>query len=230
MMLSTVSDVTDCMLLTFSDHLIKYGMWPAAILLLCLCVLIIFRRKIEPIFDKIGPAIDRVKKAGPIELTSAPSSQRPIDVRTESPRKIFHPLDSPLLNERGEAIRKEIENLFPNDMTARVNTLITHLAATQLVLAFESINKLIWGSQLELLLYVNSQFNGAAIDELKVFYERAAAAHPTGLKDYPFDSYLGFLINSGLLIRTNGRVYITPFAKEFLAHLARSGATHPRPL
>jgi hypothetical protein len=218
------------MLLTFSDQLIKYGMWPSAILLLCLCVLIIFRRRIEPIFDKIGPAIDRVKKAGPIELTSAPSSQQPIDVRTESPRKIFHPLDSPLLNDREEAIRKEVEKLFPNDMTARVNTLITHLAATQLVLAFESINKLIWGSQLELLLHVNSQVNGALVDELKGFYEKAAATHPTGLKEYPFDSYLGFLINSGLLIRANGRVSITPFAKEFLAHLARTGATHLRPL
>ena len=128
------------------------------------------------------------------------------------------------------AIRKEIETLFPNDMTGRVNSLITHLAAIQLVLAFESINRLIWGSQLELLLHVNSSFNGAAVDELKVFYEKAAAAHQAGLKEYPFEDYLGFLINSGLLIRANGRVYITPFAKEFLAHLARTGATYVRPL
>jgi hypothetical protein len=97
-------------------------------------------------------------------------------------------------------------------------------------LAFESINKHIWGSQLELLLRVNSQVNGALVDELKGSYEKAAATHPTGLKEYPFDSYLEFLINSGLLIRANGRVYITSFAKEFLAHLARTGATHLRPL
>ena len=126
--------------------------------------------------------------------------------------------------------RKEIEKLFPSDMTGRINTLVTHLAATQLVLAFESINKLIWGTQLDLLLHVNSSFNGVAVDELNVFYEKAATAHQTGLKDYPFEKYLGFLINSGLLIRTNDRVYITPFAKEFLAHLARSGATYLRPL
>lgn len=218
------------MLLTLSDQLVKYGMWPASILVLGLFIVIMFRGKIGPIFEKIGPAIDRVKKAGPIELTSAPSSQQPIDVRTESPRKIFHPLDSRVLNDREEAIRKEVENLFPNDLTARMNTLITHLAATQLVLGFESINKLIWGSQLELLLHVNSQFSGASVDELKGFYEKAAATHPTGLKDYSFDSYLGFLTNSGLLIKADGRAYITPFAKEFLAHLARSGATHPRPL
>jgi hypothetical protein len=80
------------MLLTLSDQLIKYGMWPASILVLCLVVLIAFRKKIGPIFDKIGPAIDRVRKAGPIELTSAPPSQQPIDVRAESPPKIFHPL------------------------------------------------------------------------------------------------------------------------------------------
>jgi hypothetical protein len=218
------------MLLTFSDQLIKYGMWPAAILVFCLVVLILFRKKIGPIFDKIGPAIDRIRKAGPIELTSSLPSQQPVDVRAESPPKVFRPLDSPLLSDREDAIRREIEKLFPSDMTGRVNTLVTHLAATQLALAFESINKLIWGSQLELLLHVNSLFNGAAVDELRVFYEKAAATHPTGLKEYPFESYLGFLINSGLLRRTNGRVYVTPFAKEFLAHLARTGATHLRPL
>src|SRR5437868_9243111 len=167
------------MLLTFSDQLIKYGMWPVSILILCLVVMIVFRKRIGPIFDKIGPAIDRVRKAGPIELTSAPPGQQPIDVRTESPAKVFHALASPLLDDRKEAIRKEIEKLFPSDMTGRINTLVTHLAATQLALAFESINKLIWGSQLELLLHVNSLSNGAAVDELRVFYEKAATAHPT---------------------------------------------------
>jgi hypothetical protein len=217
------------MLLTFSDQLIKYGMWPVSVLIFCLIVVIVFRKRIAPIFDKIGPAIDRLKKAGPIELTSTPPSQQAIDVRAKS-EKIFHPLDNPLLKERETAIRRDIETLFPSNVTDRVDSLITHLAATQLVLAFESINKLIWGSQLELLLHVNSSFNGVVVDDLKIFYEKAAAAHSAGLKDYPFDNYLGFLVNSGLLIRTNGRVYITPFAKEFLAHLARTGATYGRPL
>ena len=126
------------MLLTFPDQLIKYGMWPAAILVFCLVVLILFRKRIGPIFDKIGPAIDRVRKAGPIELTSAPPSQQPIDVRAESPRKVFHPLDSPLLNDREEAIRKEIEKLFPSDMTGRINTLVTLLAAKAAVLRREN--------------------------------------------------------------------------------------------
>src|SRR5438034_8713295 len=143
------------MLLTFSDQLIKYGMWPVSVLIFCLIVVIVFRKRIGPILDKIGPAIDRVKRAGPLELTPAPPSQQPIDVRAESPPKIFHALENPLLEDRKVAIRKEIETLFPNDMTGRVNSLITHLAAIQLVLAFESINRLIWGSQLELLLHVN---------------------------------------------------------------------------
>jgi hypothetical protein len=97
-------------------------------------------------------------------------------------------------------------------------------------LAFERINRLIWGSQLELLLHVNSSPTGAAVEELKPFYDKAAAAHQDGLKEYSFESYVGFLINSGLLLRTDGRVLITPFAKEFLSHLARTGATYPRPL
>ena len=192
--------------------------------------MIAFRRRIGPIFDKVGPAIDRVKKAGPLELTSAPHNQQPVDVRRESPPKVFHPLESPVLKEREEAIRKDVEKLFPNDMAGRVDSLITHLAATQLALAFEAINKAIWGSQLELLLYVNTSLAGAAVDDLKTFITRLLLHMKMPLKDYPFENYIGFVINSGLLTRTDGRVYITSFAKEFLPHLARVGATYPRPL
>src|SRR2546430_17663216 len=78
------------MLLTFSDQLIKYGMWPVSVLIFCLIVVILFRERIGPIFDKIGPAIDRLKKAGPVELTSAPPNQQPINVPTKS-EKIFIP-------------------------------------------------------------------------------------------------------------------------------------------
>jgi class 3 adenylate cyclase len=60
--------------------------------------------------------------------------------------------------------------------------------------------------------------------------DKAAAAHQGGLKEFSFESYVGFLINSGLLLLTNGSLLITPFAKEFLSHLARTGARYPRPL
>ena len=53
------------MLLTFPAELIKYGAWPLAALIFCLIAMIAFRRRIGPIFDKVGPAIDRVKKAAP---------------------------------------------------------------------------------------------------------------------------------------------------------------------
>jgi hypothetical protein len=218
------------MLLTFVTELAKYGAWPLATLVFFLILAFGFRKRVGLIIDKIGPAIDRVKKAGPVELTAAPQNQQAVKVSDEAPPKIFHPLESPVLKNREDAIRRDVEKLFPDDLAARANSLITHLAATQLTLAFETINRLIWGSQLELLLHVNSLPIGAAVDELKPFYDKAAAAHQEGLKDYSFESYIGFLINSGLLLRSNGRVLITPFAKEFLSHLARTGATYPRPL
>jgi hypothetical protein len=204
--------------------------WPLAALIFLLMLTFAFRERIGRIIDRIGPAIDRLKKAGPLELTSAPQGQQPVDLPAESLQKILHPLETAVLKTQEEAIRKDVEKLFPNDLSGRVNSLVTHLAATQLALAFERIDKLIWGSQLELLLHVNSLHNGAAVDELKRFYDNAAAAHQDSLKEYSFENYLGFLVNSRLLFRTNGRVFITPFAKDFLAHLARIGATYPRPL
>jgi hypothetical protein len=218
------------MVLTFVTELVKYGAWPLATLIFFLILASGFRKRVGHILDKIGPAIDRLKRAGPVELTPAPQNQQPVKVSAEAPPKVFHPLESPVLKSQEEAISRDIEKLFPDDIPARANALITHLAATQLTLAFERINILIWGSQLELLLHVNSSPTGAAVDELKPFYDKAAAVHQNGLKEYSFESYVGFLINSGLLLRTNGRVLITPFAKEFLSHLARTGATYPRPL
>ena len=128
-------------------------------------------------------------------------------------------------------ISNDLDRRFGDNLAAKVEHLTKHLAATQFALRFEVIGKLIWGTQLELLLHVNARGkDGAPISDLRVFYDTSAAQAPDGLRDYPFERYLGFLKDWQLLLEADGRVFISIGAQEFLAHLARTGATYRRAL
>ena len=195
--------------------------WPAAVLVFSLIFVYGFRAK-------IGELLGRVKKAGPLELASAPGSHEPLNLKgpTATP-KLLHPLENAVMRELEGATRSDPR---PSNPTERIDALTTHLAATQLALSLQFIANTIWGTQIDLPLHVNSLPAGVLVNELKVFYDTAAAAHPAGLKEYPYRSYLGFFLNSWFVVESNDRLCTTPFGKEFLAYLARTGETYRRPL
>jgi hypothetical protein len=210
--------------------MMKYLVWPAAFVVFAIFFVSFFRHNIRTILDRIAPLLDRVRKAGPLEMTPAPTSEQVTAVENAaSAAHVPSPLENQVLRLREEAIRSDLDTRVPNNPDAQREALITHLAATQLVLSFEVINRLIWGSQIDLLLHVNTRPEGTTRNELQPFYETAVAQHPGGLQDYPYDRYLNFLVSQGLLVSTNNTFQITAFGQEFLAHLARTRATYRRP-
>jgi hypothetical protein len=89
--------------------------WPAAALIFSLIFVYGFRAK-------IGELLDRVKKAGPLELASAPRSQQPLNVEgpTVTP-KLLHPLENAVMRERVDAIRSDPR--LPSNPTERIDAL-----------------------------------------------------------------------------------------------------------
>jgi hypothetical protein len=160
------------------------------------------------------------------------SSSRSVD-RSGGFRRLrgeaVRPFESVALRENETAIRADLDRRAPMDLNRRVDLLVTHLATAHLIFSFEIISRTIWGSQIDLLLHVNTQLAGEAIENLRTYYAAAAAQAPDNLSGYSFDRYLGYLQNQGLVNEFGGRIHITNFGKEFLAHLAWSGATFRRP-
>jgi hypothetical protein len=104
------------------------------------------------------------------------------------------------------------------------------LAGTQLLLSFEQIHNLIFGSQIFLLKKLNEvagqgrpwTFVTNHIDHVKTLYPE--------LGDWSYDQYLGFMYGRLLIIRHGDQIHITNLGVEYLTWIARNGRRENNPL
>ena len=108
---------------------------------------------------------------------------------------------------------------------AKRRRLIRATAMMNLQHDFEVVYRLIFGSQLEVLLRANAgSLDEAGADAL---YQNAKAQFPIVHLGGSLDGRLGFLVNHGLINRNNGRISTTPKGKEFMQYLVEFGLTAP---
>lgn len=77
----------------------------------------------------------------------------------------------------------------------------------------------IFGSQIELLFYLNS-IHQVPEKELKQFYIRGKESSPEIYKSITFESYILFLKNNNLIMYTNDLYSITPLGRDFIKFLS----------
>jgi len=178
---------------------------------------VIFRKQIIPLFSK-------VKSIGPsgISLDLAGQKSKPeVDPKAEA-EALMRQLDSVLVRQLEDNIKMEFgkKNLLGAE---GVPVLIRYLAALSIAYNFSEIYRIIFGSQLSLLDYLNTQ-HPQPIEALRPFYNSVASVYPF-YKEYSFEQWLGYL-KSQLLIRDDsGSISITVKGREFLAFLTQLGLT-----
>lgn len=107
--------------------------------------------------------------------------------------------------------------------------LIRQLAVTPLSLSYEVIYSQIWGSQITVLLYLNTLPGGAPVSDVRRIYDTAARNSPQAFAAYPFDNFLKFLESWNLVRREADRIAITAGGREFLSHINRTGRSMVKP-
>jgi len=188
-----------------------------AIVIVCIVFFCIFRR---PIADLIG-RIRSLSKDG-FRMDASQKGGTPAqDPRAEA-EKLMRELDS--------ALGREVEGMITDALRQRallgaegVPVLIRYLAALSIAFSFEQVYRVIFGSQLNLLTYLNSEVSGQPIEVLRVFYTLAASQYPDFYNSYAFERWLGYLKDNTLVREDAGRLSITVRGREFLAYLTRTG-------
>jgi len=94
-------------------------------------------------------------------------------------------------------------------------------------LMYEQAYRVIFGTQLELLRFLNLNQAGLSADELDYFYQMhltttRSAAPSAGSYYIPREQFLGFLTGWGLVQVTDNRYAITDFGQGFLEYLTRA--------
>lgn len=119
-------------------------------------------------------------------------------------------------------IRTELTNKGFNIDGSSAKVLIRHLAGTQLLLSFEQIHNLIFGSQIFLLKKLNEAagqgrpvaFVDGHIDHIKSIYSSAFG-------EWSYDQYLEFMYSRLLIVRHEDQFHITNHGVEYLTWVAR---------
>ena len=106
--------------------------------------------------------------------------------------------------------------LVVNSGGDREQVLLTIAARAALVMQFEQIEGVIWGSQLDLLAHLNGTQSETPEVLKRQFYDVAAAKTPEAFGNYPFEKYLAYLVISKLIGLAGAGYSITPFGKEYL--------------
>jgi hypothetical protein len=204
--------------------------WPLAVVIIVLGTLWGFRKSVSKVIEGI-----KLRKAPGLEFDQTPQQQIEESkndsklVTTIIAQKDETNKNDIVLWPKIVALRNELDN-YSKDPTAREKLLIQSVATWQANHEYARLARFIFGSQLEILLYLNSHPNGENWENLRTgFYDKAAQNFPETFKSYTFEAYMAFLGISQLVKRDDQRVTITPRAKAFLHYLVASGDTMPRP-
>lgn len=195
--------------------------WPGVVLVLGLVALLLFR-------GPIAALIGRTRKVGKTGLeTFAEQPTQPAGEEKAGVDAYLRTFDSPLLVEAENLILKDFKDRKIDAAPDRERALVRALASTRLVLRFEITHKIIWASQVTTLHLLNSRTDGMQEDEVLPFYEAAREAYASWYVDYPFDRWLGFLQQFGLILRKDSRCLISVAGREFLKYLVATGKSGP---
>lgn len=129
------------------------------------------------------------------------------------------------------AMRDIVLNLqaigFALDSDETTQLLIRHLGVTQLLYQSEKLYRLIFGSQLTAMRFMN-EAGSQSEDTLRSIYNAIKDQHAEFYKDFPFEHWIGFLIGSLAVAHENGAYGISVFGREFLGWVAETGLA-PKP-
>lgn len=205
----------DC--LTFITKLTEFLSWPISSII----IVLILRKPISNLLGKLKKANI---KGSEFEFGGQPA-QSPAKLEATSVN-IPIPTDTVgMQNEFEMLIRRDLETANIQDQNEKENILISHLASTQLNAAYERVNSSIFGSQIDLLRALNSATGASDISSLRLFYDDAESKYPEFYKASSFQSYLDYLLNMGLVEKSDLGYLISNFGVGYLVYIAEKGLT-----
>ena len=198
--------------------------WPSVALLLGIVAIVVLRKPLGRLLDRITH-IDKIGiKAASQEIAAATKdAEKPFAVRD-----VMELGYNEVIKDHERMIQEAIAKIRFSTPEEREALLLRALARSQVYAQFHRISMLMFGSQLGIVVQASSQPAGISEDLVKKTYEDAKKGDSLFHESTSYESYKGFLLNTKLLCWEGDRLKITIFGKEFLKFLVDNALTHQR--
>ena len=205
-------------------------LWP----ILGLTIVFLFKVQIREFFRRFvkGKFLGQELELGMsiAQQTQVQEVTKGITKKIPEQMKGFLPANPPVyLNKHIELIRADLISYKLDSSTER-DLLVYALAASQVLQYFERLARIIFGSQLQLLVAVNAKIQGAPLDFAREIFNAAARNFPDQYRGNDFVKWLGFLTSNDLIIQNGDHIVVTPKGRDFMKYLVDSNDTGVRTL
>ena len=198
--------------------------WPAAVVVIAVVFIFLFRGPIANLIARIS----KIEKGG---ITAAPQEVTKVDPASKAlldSRQLMEASFSEVVRQQEDLIKTQLGGIRFENNLEREALLVRALARAIVHTQFDRINTLIFGSQLDLLIAANASPSGIQEDPIKKRFQAAKESDPVFHQATQYQTFLGFLVSSGLLLRDGDVFKITVLGKEFMKFLVDGGFTYPR--
>lgn len=201
-------------------ELLKVLIWPGAVVVCVIFVCIFFRKHVAAL-------LDRTTSLGRDGLkTSPPTGQATQEIdKVNQARELVDELTSPVIREQEDQIYKILKDKGLAENSDAVKVLVRYLATTQLIVKFEELYRIVYGSQIYLLKASNENRPGGLLKGfVENHFSQVQKVHAPAFDDWNADSYVKFLLSSNLLLKDGDFYKITILGVTFLEWITRVGA------
>ena len=152
-----------------------------------------------------------------------PDQEKKIDAKNDTVDKILGLFSNQTIERAVTVVNNESKVNEAQETEQKIEILHKYSQALYLILSFERIYNVIFGSQLFILDRVNTGSDETK-DSLKTFYDSAVSRFPEFYATYQYDDYFNFLISNELLVKKEDETYnITWIGRDFLKFLVENG-------
>lgn len=211
-------------------EILKVLAWPIAVIVIVIVIVIvlILKKSFQDLLTRItklkyGDTIAEVSQTRQETNEKSLLAQNQVDKQNENIEKALGIFSVLTLDRAKTVVEDESKINEILEDSKKVETLTKYAEALYLILSFERLYNNIFGSQLYILNFVNTN-NTQTKDGLKIFYDGAKERHPDFFDSYPYDDYFSFLINHDLIIiNKDNTCGITWLGRDFLKYLIETG-------
>jgi hypothetical protein len=208
------------------EEIIKALGWAHFSFLFALVFVFLFRKQLAGLISRITS----IDKSG-VKASPTPEAQREKQ-KTEAVQELLLAIgDSVVLRDIEGRIKADLKERGLETEGDTVKVLIKHLGAAKVLLDFEQIHNLIFGSQIYLLKNLNEVVGqGQTREYVEAHFEHVNELYNNVFGDWSFEQYMAFLIGKSLVTVDGNTYHITNLGVEYLTWMTRNGRSENRPL